>query len=201
VILYLGDWILLGQQSLCHLVFSLLWSSKCQPKHRVFFWLLLQDKLNTRDRLQQRHMALESYVYENCILQRRETVYHLFLRCSFARNYWNSIGVVAPIISYPQRAVLRLKRQIHNQCAMEIVILMAWCIWKCRNGWIFDNIPPSVERCRFLLKQELNYIQYRLKPDLSSSQSIMDAFSAFVILFYFSCCNCTLFSLLSIKSQ
>jgi hypothetical protein len=114
-------------------------------------------------------MALESYVYENCILQRRETVYHLFLRCSFARNCWNSIRVVAPNISCPQRAVLRLKRQIHNQCAMEIVMPMAWCIWKCPKGWIFDNIPPSVERCRFLLKQELNYIQYRLKPDLSNN--------------------------------
>jgi hypothetical protein len=28
----------------------------------VFFWLLPQDKLNTRDRLRLRHMALESYV-------------------------------------------------------------------------------------------------------------------------------------------
>jgi hypothetical protein len=118
----------LSRHTPTHQVFSLLWSSKCQPKYIVFFWLLLQDKLNTRDRLPQRHMTLESYVCENCILQRRETVYHLFLRCSFARNYWNSIGVVAPIISYPQRAVFRLKRQIHNQCAMEIVMLMAWCI-------------------------------------------------------------------------
>jgi hypothetical protein len=29
-------------------IFIRLWSSKCQPKHRVFFWLL-QDKLNTRE--------------------------------------------------------------------------------------------------------------------------------------------------------
>jgi hypothetical protein len=34
-----------------HLVFKMLWISKCQPKHKVFFWLLLHDKLNTRERL------------------------------------------------------------------------------------------------------------------------------------------------------
>jgi hypothetical protein len=59
-------------------IFIRLWSSKCQRKHRVFFWLL-QDKLNTRDRLRRRHMELDSYICENCIFQRQETVYHLFI--------------------------------------------------------------------------------------------------------------------------
>jgi hypothetical protein len=39
-----------------HPVFNLLWSSKCQPKGRVFFCLPLHDKLNTRDRLEIRHI-------------------------------------------------------------------------------------------------------------------------------------------------
>jgi hypothetical protein len=39
-----------------HPVFNLLWASKCQPKRRVFFCLLLHDKLNTRDRLERRHI-------------------------------------------------------------------------------------------------------------------------------------------------
>jgi hypothetical protein len=29
-------------------------------------------------------MGLQSYTCENCILQRAETLYHLFLRCGFA---------------------------------------------------------------------------------------------------------------------
>jgi hypothetical protein len=48
-----------------HPVFNQLWASKCQAKHRVFFWLLMQDKLNTRGRLQVRHMALDSYILKN----------------------------------------------------------------------------------------------------------------------------------------
>jgi hypothetical protein len=44
-----------------HPVFNLLWTSKCQPKRRVFFFLLLHDKLKT-------YMALDSYVCENYIM-------------------------------------------------------------------------------------------------------------------------------------
>jgi hypothetical protein len=60
-----------------HPTLKLLWKTKCQPKHRVFFWLRLQDKLSTRGRLRQRHMHLDSYTCENCILQKTETTYHL----------------------------------------------------------------------------------------------------------------------------
>jgi hypothetical protein len=62
-----------------HPIFTWLWKSKCQPKHKVFFWLLLKDRLNTRALLRQRAMLLDSYTYDNCILQVEETAIHLFL--------------------------------------------------------------------------------------------------------------------------
>jgi hypothetical protein len=34
------------------------------------------------------------------------------------------IGIVTPNIACPKRAVQRIKRQIHTQCVMEIIILM-----------------------------------------------------------------------------
>jgi hypothetical protein len=36
-----------------HPIFTWMWKSKCQPKHKVFFWLLLKDRLNTRAFLRQ----------------------------------------------------------------------------------------------------------------------------------------------------
>jgi hypothetical protein len=109
-------------------------------------------------------MELESYTCENCILQRLEIVYHLFLRCNFARSCWESIGVLPPRINCPMRAVARIKRQLRVQCDMEIIIQMAWSIWKCRNGWLFENIAPTVQRCRFLFAQELKWLQLRVNP-------------------------------------
>jgi hypothetical protein len=32
-----------------HLAFKWIWKSKCQMNHKVFFWLLLKDRINTRD--------------------------------------------------------------------------------------------------------------------------------------------------------
>jgi hypothetical protein len=112
-------------------------------------------------------MHLETYTYENCILQRNENAYHLFLRCNFAKSCWASIGLITPQTHCPQRAALRLKRQLNMPEALEIIILMSWSIWQCRNGWIFDNIAPTVERCRAIFLQEVKCLLLRLKPSTS----------------------------------
>jgi hypothetical protein len=78
-------------------------------------------------------MHLDSYTCENCILQRNETAYHLFLRCTFARNCLLLIGILPPQINCPCRAVLMIKRQLNMVGAFEVIILM-WSIWQCRNG-------------------------------------------------------------------
>jgi hypothetical protein len=79
-----------------HSIFSWLWKIKCQPKHKVFFWLLLKDRLNTRSFLRHRSMPQDSYTCDNCILQLEETALHLFFRCNFARRCWLLIGITPP---------------------------------------------------------------------------------------------------------
>jgi hypothetical protein len=54
---------------------------------------MLQDKLNTKDQLRRRHMTLESHT---CILQRNETVCHLFLRCNLQRLVSPQLGQYTP---------------------------------------------------------------------------------------------------------
>jgi hypothetical protein len=152
-----------------HLALKLSWKTKCQPKQSVLFWLLLQNKLNTKDKLRRRHMHLDSYICENCILQKNETTYHLFLRCNFARACWSMIRLLPPQTDYPLRAVMRLKHQLNMVGAMEIIILMTWSIWQCRNGWIFESIPPTLERCRGIFTQDLRWLLHRLKPATSQN--------------------------------
>jgi hypothetical protein len=73
---------------------------------------------------------------------------------------WTSIGITPPRVSDPKRAVTRMTRQLRIQCAIEIIILMSWSIWKCKNGWIFEGIPPTVNRCGHLLKEELKALLF-----------------------------------------
>jgi hypothetical protein len=53
--------------------FAQLWRSKCEPKQKLFFWLLLHDRLNTKDVLRRRHFEMDSYTCGNCILKKTET--------------------------------------------------------------------------------------------------------------------------------
>jgi hypothetical protein len=61
-----------------HPCFSLLWKSTAQKKHKVFFWLLLKDRLSTRNILRCKNRALTSYDYVLCFDACEETVEHLF---------------------------------------------------------------------------------------------------------------------------
>jgi hypothetical protein len=129
---------LMGQAQV-HQIFRSLWKNKCQPKHKVFFWLWLRNRLNTRDMLKRKNMNLESYTCENCIWQKEETLYHLFLKCNFAKACWTSIGLTSPRIANPEDAAVNLIQQLNVPFSMEIVILMIWSIWKTRNAWLFSE--------------------------------------------------------------
>ena len=66
--------------------FNWIWNSSCQPKHKMFFWMLLHDRLNTRNLLRRKSFVLEDY---NCALrgcQQEETLYHLFWGCTLLRD-------------------------------------------------------------------------------------------------------------------
>ena len=65
-----------------------IWKSFCQPKHMVFFWLLLKDRLSTRNIQKRKNMFLPSYSCVLCDMDTEESVHHLFLQCEFAKQCW-----------------------------------------------------------------------------------------------------------------
>lgn len=76
-------------RALVHPVFSWIWKSTVQHKHKTFFWLLLKDRLSTRGLLRRRNMDLPSYTCVLCAADIEESMHHLFLQCSFAQQCWN----------------------------------------------------------------------------------------------------------------
>ena len=132
-------------------------------KHKVFFWLLLKDRINTRDILQRRGMLIESVTCDLCILQRRETAVHLILRCNFAQACWASIGVNY-VTTRPMHQILRrIRSSLGVPFATKIIILMCWSIWTIRNGWIFNNRDPSVQECKAKFCMEFKLILLKAK--------------------------------------
>jgi hypothetical protein len=132
-------------------------------KHKVFFWLLLKDRISTRDILRRKGMELDIYT-DLCIMQKMETVAHLILMCNFAKAYWRSIGaLVVTTRSMPQIFDL-IRRKLGVPFFMDIIILMFWSIWTVRNNWVFDGQDPQ---CIFASKSScLNSLSFSRAPFL-----------------------------------
>lgn len=157
---------IIGQRSV-HLAFRWIWKCKCQMKHKVFFWLLIIHRLSTRDLLGRRNMQLESYTCDLCILHKRETVPHLFLRCNFAKACQASMGV-SVVTTRPVLQIFRLiKDKLQVSFYMEIIIVMSWSIWCTRNDWVFNNIDPTVEDCKQKFMKEFSLLLFRSKPSMA----------------------------------
>ncbi|TVU17899.1 hypothetical protein EJB05_33960, partial [Eragrostis curvula] len=73
--------------------FKWLWKSCCQGKHKVFFWLLLNDRLNTRNLLRRKRFAIPSVNCVMCNPATEETLKHLIFTCSFAQLCWTSLRI------------------------------------------------------------------------------------------------------------
>lgn len=141
-----------------------LWKTCCQLKHKIFFWLLLNDRINTRALLQRKGFFLQDYTCVMCNLQALETRDHLFFHCQFAQLCWSYICTNwQPAYTGIQEEISNLKQLLSVPYAMEIIILTCWAIWTTRNDHIFQHIQPSIYRCRKKLKEELKWIIYRVK--------------------------------------
>jgi hypothetical protein len=162
---------LIGSQPV-HPSFKWLWKSHCQAKHRVFFWLLHQNRHNTRGLLRRKNMALESYTCHLCILQKEEKLRHLFYRCPFAKQCWLQIGIIVTTWLKPDRATRYIKRKLNSSFAMEIIILMCWSIWTKRNRWVFDNLDPMVPNCKETFKREFALLFHRVKEDQAHAMKL-----------------------------
>jgi hypothetical protein len=127
-------------------IFSWIWKSSCQLKHKVFFWLLVQDRVSTTNVLRRKHMYLPSYDCILCNENHEETIDHLFLECIFSRDCWALIGLMIVNSPFLIHRIESLKLQIAKKFFMEIIIIMCWTIWTVRNDAIFRGVPPTVLR-------------------------------------------------------
>jgi hypothetical protein len=150
-----------------HNIYKWLWKGLCQPKHKIFFWLLISDRLSTRNILRRKQMHLPSYNCVLCLNGHEETRSHLFLQCSFAKECWQLIHIDIPSDSdFPEIAEL-LREQIQSRFFIAAIILMCWAIWTSRNKLIFEGIQPSPVLAKETFQKELLLLKHRVKASLS----------------------------------
>lgn len=115
--------------SVAHHVLKQLWKCSAQLRHKIFFWLPLYDRVNTRNLLNRKSMYLEDY---NCVLcndKVEETLMCLFWDCPFAGECWDYI------IPHRKRGIscndeICINASVpHKEIALNIILMGCWGIW------------------------------------------------------------------------
>jgi hypothetical protein len=145
-------------------VFRWLWKSACMMKTKMFAWLLLNDRLNTRDLLVRRNWTVSDD--RHCVLCPTHTYedrLHLFFTCNFSHRIWNYLQIDWSRGADLQTAVAEARRGFAKPFFMEVMITACWHIWKQRNGRIFENERPTFARWKCNFVHDITLLQHRIK--------------------------------------
>jgi len=151
-----------------HSAFKWLWKSSCQAKRKFFFWLLLQDRLSTRDILKWRNMELQCYDCVLCHLCTEERLMHLFFSCPFSMSCKNTLGLAPMIFDDLFQTLSAFKLHLQQPFFMEIIIYICWAIWSARNDNIFRGLQHSIASCKASFRRELTQIKFRVSNNLKT---------------------------------
>jgi retron-type reverse transcriptase len=146
--------------------FSLLWNSKCIPRVKCFTWLLMVDRLNTRNMLRRRNLNVQGGLScVLCDLAVEEDRDHLFFECPFSVSCWSKIHILWVDVSEIHHRILRTRNASTIPFFMEIFIIAAWEIWKLRNAVIFEDVLPSLNLWTMKFKEQVILQSIRFKED------------------------------------
>jgi hypothetical protein len=116
------------------------WDSYAPKRVQFFMWLLMQGRIQSRSNLLKKHVV-DTAVCGVCA-QMEETPEHVIMRCQFAKDFWQRIGLTPSLLSSGGL------NDFHNvQCPSNIpqkhfatfIALCCWHLWKRRNGVIFRS--------------------------------------------------------------
>lgn len=146
-----------------HHIFRVIWKSSVMLRYKIFFWLLLHDRVSTRNLLQRKHFFLQSYLCELCNLHTEETALHLFWDCCFAFDCWDSICNNRRRWISALDEIMLLLDSLPRDFGMDIIIGGYWHIWLQRKSKIFKAQNHSLQTWKYQLMNDLERIRSRIE--------------------------------------
>ena len=141
-----------------------IWKSSCTMKIKVFAWMLIMDRLNTKDMVERRHWHLDDGVNcVLCLLLTRETRNQLFFECNFSVRIWNYLQISWPPGEDMSTIVMQAKQDFDKPFFTEVVFVACWNIWIIRNAKVFRNERASFNKWRFAFRQDISLMQHRIR--------------------------------------
>jgi hypothetical protein len=153
-------------------IFKWIWRSRVILRIKVFAWLLVSDRLNTKDMLRRRNWNIADDLFcVLCLAHVTEDWMHLFFHCNFSTRIWNYLQIEWEPGPTLEVIVTAAMRKFNKPFFSEVVIIALWHIWKQRNEAIFQGIMPSFRgwKSRFVL--DLSLHKHRVKEKYVQSMS------------------------------
>lgn len=143
-------------------LFKWLWAAGNLGKHKFFFWLLLVDRLNTRDILKRKNRQLSSY---NCAFcnSTEETCFHLFFSCQISTLCWNAINIHWDLNLPPLDMMCAARNAFNSSIFRELVITACWIIQKSRNAIIFEGKSFNLDIWKRTFREEVGLVCIKAK--------------------------------------
>ena len=152
-----------------------IWKSKCIMRHKVFAWLMLNDRVNTRDLLLRRHFNIgEDHNCLVCDMEVLERNTHLFYDYPFATKCWETVGIHWDNQLDMQHKYDRARTRWQGPLFKEVTVLTQCNIWKQRNRMVFDGeVATHIEWLR-KIKEDFVILGFKVSP---KKLSFLEGFS------------------------
>ena len=136
----------------------------------MFAWLMLSDRLNTRDMLQRRHWNVtEEFHCVLCPTRAHEDRDHLFFTCAFSQRIWNYLQIEWQQGDDLYSIVKAARRGFAKPFFSEVVMIACWNLWLVRNDKIFNHIRPRFAVWRSKVIHDFRLLVYRMKAKYRES--------------------------------
>ncbi|XP_021865115.2 uncharacterized protein [Spinacia oleracea] len=127
----------------------LICNSHASPKSTFIAWLVVQNRLATKDRLISWQLNIDG-TCGLCQLE-NESLAHLFFSCSYSKDIWRQVliqlGVSRGVFPWKEEVQIAIKRSRSKKkkaCKYSIAFIESvYCIWLQQNSKVFrDHVDP-----------------------------------------------------------
>ena len=136
-------------------------------KFKMFGWLLLVDRLNTRNMLKRRHYVVldNNYACMLCQNPPEEIVEHLFFSCPAARRILHRLGLRLLAMPIADLFSTTLPPTLPDTVRPFMLLLFLWKIWDARNKKVFQNIELDASQTLVAILDDLITWSHRLRTE------------------------------------
>jgi hypothetical protein len=118
--------------------------NRAPPKVKFFGWLLVQNRIQTKDNLLKKH-CVENGICELC-LSAVESSVHLISGCPFDVGFWARLGISLTEEDASHLWCVRSPGHLPAAHFNIFLLLCCWRLWKHRHDVVFRSVSPSYER-------------------------------------------------------